>query len=114
MKTALENSKLKINNSKTQVAEILNAENEVWALMTLALRLEETISQGDCGDRTGDFGEIYFRSGKGFQSFLPQPQNSDRKKTKLKRAVLIVAADIARRSLTAALNTMGIEVPERM
>ena len=30
------------------------------------------------------------------------------------RAVLIAVADLARRSLTAALNTLGIEVPERM
>jgi arginyl-tRNA synthetase len=31
-----------------------------------------------------------------------------------KRAMLILTADIARRSLTEALNTLGIEVPERM
>ncbi|MCY7344695.1 MAG: hypothetical protein LH614_00595 [Pyrinomonadaceae bacterium] len=31
-----------------------------------------------------------------------------------KRAVLIHVADLVRRSLTAALNTLGIEVPERM
>ena len=30
------------------------------------------------------------------------------------RALLIVVADIARRSLTAALETLGIEVPEKM
>ncbi|MDQ3373037.1 MAG: DALR anticodon-binding domain-containing protein, partial [Acidobacteriota bacterium] len=31
-----------------------------------------------------------------------------------KRAVLVVVAEITRRSLTASLNTLGIEVPERM
>ena len=30
------------------------------------------------------------------------------------RSVLIVTADIVRRSLTSALATLGIEVPERM
>jgi len=32
----------------------------------------------------------------------------------VKRAVLIVVADIARRALTVALHTLGIEVPEKM
>ena len=32
----------------------------------------------------------------------------------LKRAVLIVVADMARRALTSALDTLGIEVPEKM
>jgi arginyl-tRNA synthetase len=32
----------------------------------------------------------------------------------LKKAILIAAADIARRQLTAALNILGITVPERM
>ncbi|MBV9215992.1 MAG: arginine--tRNA ligase, partial [Acidobacteria bacterium] len=31
-----------------------------------------------------------------------------------RRAVLITVADLARRSLTAALATLGIEVPEKM
>ena len=32
----------------------------------------------------------------------------------VKKALLIVTADITRRSLTASLQTLGIEVPERM
>ena len=31
-----------------------------------------------------------------------------------KKSVLLVTAEIVRKSLTAALNTMGIEIPERM
>jgi arginyl-tRNA synthetase len=32
----------------------------------------------------------------------------------VKKAFFTVIADITRRNLTAALNTLGIEVPERM
>jgi hypothetical protein len=32
----------------------------------------------------------------------------------VKRSVLVVVADMARRSLTAALAALGIEVPARM
>ncbi|MEO6588264.1 MAG: arginine--tRNA ligase [Pyrinomonadaceae bacterium] len=110
---ALESSKLQISNSKLEVGEILNGENEVWALITLASRLEETISQAIATTEPAILAKYTFGLAKAFNLFYHNHKILI-EENKTKRAVLIVAADIARRSLTAALITMGIEVPERM
>ncbi len=110
---ALENSKLQISNSKSEVAEILNGENEVWGLITLASRLEETISQAVATTEPAILAKYTFGLAKAFNLFYHNHKILT-EENEIKRAVLIVTADIARRSLTAALNTMGIEVPERM
>ncbi|CAN5232384.1 arginine--tRNA ligase [soil metagenome] len=109
----LENSKFKIQNSKLEVAEILNGENEVWALITLASRLEEIISQCVATTEPAILAKYTFGLAKAFNLFYHNHKILT-EENETKRAVLIVTADIARRSLTAALNTMGIEVPERM
>ena len=110
---ALENSKLQISNSKSEVAEILNNEDEIWALITLASRLEETISQAVFTTEPAILAKYTFNLAKNFNLFYHNHRILI-EENEVKKAILIVAADIARRSLTAALNTMGIEVPERM
>ncbi len=110
---ALENSKLQISNSKSEVAEILNNEDEIWALITLASRLEETISQAVFTTEPAILAKYSFNLAKNFNLFYHNHRILI-EENEVKKAILIVAADIARRSLTAALNAMGIEVPERM
>ena len=110
---ALENAKLKVQNSKTEVGEILKSENEIWSLITLASRLEETISQAVLTTEPAILAKYTFGLAKAFNLFYHNHKILI-EENEVKKAVLIVAADIARRSLTAALNTMGIEVPERM
>ncbi len=110
---ALENSKLQISNSKSEVAEILNNEDEIWALITLASRLEETISQAVFTTEPAILAKYTFGLAKAFNLFYHNHKILI-EENEVKKAILIVAADIARRSLTTALNTMGIEVPERM
>ena len=63
---SLEDSKFKIQNSKSEVSEILNGENEVWSLVTLASRLEETISQAVFTTEPAILAKYTFGSGKGF------------------------------------------------
>ena len=109
----LENSKLKIDNSAVEVAKILDGENEIWALITLASRLEETISQAVTATEPAILAKYTFSLAKAFNLFYHNHKILT-EENETKKAVLIVAADIARRSLTAALNAMGIEVPERM
>ena len=110
---ALENAKLKVQNSKTEVGEILKSENEIWSLITLASRLEETISQAVLTTEPAILAKYTFGLAKAFNLFYHNHKILI-EENEVKKAVLIVAADIARRSLTTALNTMGIEVPERM
>ncbi|HEV7701372.1 MAG TPA: arginine--tRNA ligase [Pyrinomonadaceae bacterium] len=97
------------------IAEILSGETgtEIWSLVALASRLEETVEQAAAANEPAILAKYTFSLAKAFNSFyrdhkiIAEPDD-------IKRAVLVVVADMARRSLTAALATLGIDVPERM
>jgi len=109
----LENAIRTISNSKPEIAEILNNENEVWSLITLASRLEETVAQSVSANEPAILAKFTFNLAKAFNLFYHNHKIITEENA-VKRAILIVAADLARRSLTSALNTLGIGVPERM
>jgi len=87
--------------------------SDIWSMAILASRLEETVNQASAANEPAILAKYTFSLAKAFNLFYhnhkiliePDP---------LKRAVLVVVADMARRSLTAALATLGIEVPEKM
>jgi arginyl-tRNA synthetase len=87
--------------------------DDIWSMLMLASRLEETVRQAASANEPAILAKYTFNLAKAFNLFyhhhkiLPEPDLA-------KRAVLISVADAARRSLTAALATMGISVPERM
>jgi arginyl-tRNA synthetase len=82
-------------------------------MLVLASRLDETVEQAAKANEPAVLAKYAFNLAKGFNLFyhnhkiLPEPDAT-------KRAVLITVADSVRRSLTSALNTMGIQVPDRM
>jgi arginyl-tRNA synthetase len=98
-----------------KVAEIFSSEsgNDIWSLATLASRLVETVAQAASQNEPAILAKYTFNLAKAFNLFYHNhkilAEGDD-----VKRAVLVVVADLAKNSLTAALNTMGIEVPERM
>ena len=89
------------------------AGNEIWAMAVLASRLEETVEQAAAQNEPAILAKYAFNLAKAFNLFyhhhkiISEPDD-------VKRAVLVTVADMARRSLTAALGTMGIDVPLRM
>jgi arginyl-tRNA synthetase len=95
--------------------DVFSSENgdDIWALLMLASRLEETLRQVENQHEPAILAKYTFNLAKSFNLFyhnhkiLPEPDP-------IRRAVLIAVADAVRRSLTAALGTMGIEVPEKM
>lgn len=87
--------------------------NDIWSLATLASRLEETVAQAASQNEPAILAKYAFNLAKAFNLFYHNHKIMA-EEDDVKRAVLVVIADVARRSLTAALNTMGIEVPERM
>lgn len=99
----------------TKAADVFDSEqgDDIWSMLVLASRLEETIEQSARANEPAILAKYTFNLAKAFNLFyhhhkiLPEPDAA-------KRAVLIAVADAVRRSLTAALNTMGIEVPEKM
>lgn len=110
---ALESARQMITENQLEVAAVLNSENEIWSLVTLAARLEETVSQVVSATETAIAAKYTFGLAKAFNLFYHNHKILA-EENPLKRAVLVVAADIARKSLTDALNILGIEVPERM
>jgi arginyl-tRNA synthetase len=102
-----------ISNSNAEIAEILSDENEIWSLITLNSRLSETISQAVNATEPAILAKYTFGLAKAFNLFYHNHKILT-EENEFKRAVLIAAADLTRRTLTSALNTLGIDVPERM
>jgi arginyl-tRNA synthetase len=111
----LENAVRLIAEKTGEVSEVFNAENgdEIWSLLALASRLEETVSQAALQNEPAILAKYTFNLAKSFNLFYHN-HRIIAEENPTKRAVLIVISDVARRHLTAALNTLGIEVPERM
>ena len=104
----------KLSDSK-QVSDVLTGESgsDIWSLITLASRLEETVQQAALQNEPAILAKYTFNLAKAFNLFYHHHKILI-EKSAVKQAVLVVTADLARNALTAALNTMGIEVPERM
>jgi arginyl-tRNA synthetase len=82
-------------------------------LITQASRLEETISQAVSASEPAILAKYGFNLAKAFNLFYHNHRILI-EENKFKKSVLFVTAEIVRKSLTAALDTMGIEIPERM
>ncbi len=97
------------------ISEIFNGEDgsDIWAMAILAARLEETIANAVSAGEPAILAKYTFNLAKAFNLFYYNHKIIG-EENPTKRRVLISVADLARRSLTAALNTLGIEVPERM
>jgi arginyl-tRNA synthetase len=102
-------------NDRLKVEEVLSGQagNEIWSMAVMASRLEETLEQAAASTEPSILAKYAFNLSKAFNLFyrnhkiISEPDD-------VRRAVLVAVADLSRRSLTAALDTMGIEVPEKM
>lgn len=98
-----------------KLSDIFSGEtgNEIWSMLTMASRLEETVEQAAASTEPAILAKYTFNLAKAFNLFYRNHKIiSEADETR--RAVLVSVADISRRALTAALGTMGIEVPEKM
>ena len=98
-----------------KVSDVLadEAGTEIWSLVMLAERLDEMIAQCAASAEPANLAKYAFTLARGFNLFYHRHRILA-EEDQTKRAVLIIAANIARRRLTAALSTLGIAVPERM
>ena len=79
----------------------------------LASRLEETVRAAAAANEPAILAKYTFTLAKAFNLFYHN-HKIIAETDPTKRAILITVANSARRALTAALATMGIEVPEKM
>ena len=111
--SALDEAKNLVTEKQNEVAEILQTENEVWSLITQASRFEETIAQTVNQTEPATVAKYAFNLAKAFNLFYHHHKILI-EENPVKRAILIVTADLTRRALTSALNVLGINVPEKM
>ncbi|MEO7673671.1 MAG: arginine--tRNA ligase [Pyrinomonadaceae bacterium] len=113
-KESVESFRTKLSDSQ-QVSDVLtgDAGNDIWSLITLSSRLEETVHQAALQNEPAILAKYTFNLAKAFNLFYHHHKILI-EENEMKRAVLVVTADMARNALTAALQTLGIEVPERM
>jgi arginyl-tRNA synthetase len=86
---------------------------EIWSMLTFASRLQETVETSATQNEPAILAKYTFNLAKAFNLFYRNHKiifEAD----PIKRSILIAVADSARRSLTAALETLGISVPEKM
>lgn len=100
---------------RSAISEIFNSEagSEIWSVLVLAARLEETVQAAAAQNEPAILAKYTFNLAKAFNLFYHH-HKIIAEENAAKRALLVVVADRVRASLTAALATMGIEVPERM
>ncbi|MBC7797494.1 MAG: arginine--tRNA ligase, partial [Pyrinomonadaceae bacterium] len=107
-----------VNDSQISISDveaILNGENgdEIWGLLTLAARLEETTAVAATNTEPAILAKYTFNLAKTFNLFYHHHRIIAEKNV-VKRTVLIRVADIARKQLTKSLDILGIEVPNQM
>jgi arginyl-tRNA synthetase len=82
-------------------------------MAAMAGRLPEVVEQAATATEPAILAKYTFGLAKAFNLFyrnhkiISEPDET-------RKAVLVAVADMSRRALTAALDTMGIEVPEKM
>jgi arginyl-tRNA synthetase len=102
-------------NDLSKLNEVFSSEagGEIWSMLTFASRLGETVESAASQNEPAILAKYTFNLAKAFNLFYRNHKiisESD----PVKRSILIEVADSARKSLTAALDTMGISVPEKM
>jgi arginyl-tRNA synthetase len=111
----LENAFKIIADESEKISELFASEigNDIWSVVALAARLQETFENAAAATEPAILAKYNFNLAKAMHLFHHNHRIISEENA-VKRAVLIVIADLTRRALTAGLETMGIEVPERM
>ena len=99
----------------SKVSEVLSGEmgNDIWSMLAIASRLEETVEQAATANEPSILAKYTFNLAKAFNLFYRNHKIISEPDA-VRRAVLVTVADVSRRALKEALATMGIEVPEKM
>jgi arginyl-tRNA synthetase len=98
-----------------RVSEALSGEGgtEIWSLVMLAERLSEVIQQGKTSAEPANLAKYTFTLAKAFSAFY-QKFRIRSEEDEVRQAVLIATTKIVRRQLNAALDMLGIQVPNQM
>jgi len=104
-------------DTSARITQVFEGElgGELWALTTLAGRLAEVLAQAASAAEPSHLARYAFSLAQSFNTVYNRRENRVlEEKDAVRRAVLISVFDYVRKQLTSALDTLGIEVPERM
>jgi arginyl-tRNA synthetase len=96
-----------------RIAEILQNEDELWSFVYLALRLDDVIRSAANSLEPAHIAKWAFQLAQKFNLFYHNYRIIS-ETDEARRDLLVIITGVARRQLTAALDVLGIEVPERM
>jgi arginyl-tRNA synthetase len=102
---------------RARIAEVLSGANgdALWSLWSLAARLPIVLDEAARTLEPAHLAKYAFELAREFSGFYQDRNNRILDEPdETRRAVLIAIASFTRTQLTAALATLGIEVPERM
>jgi arginyl-tRNA synthetase len=101
--------------TQAKIAEVFadEAGTDIWSLVMMAERLDDVIAQCAASAEPANLAKYAFTLARAFNLFYHR-HRIIAEEDENRRAVLIAAANITRRRLTSALETLGIDVPERM
>ena len=104
-----------IRDRNQDVSTVLEGEagDDIWSLMMLAARLEESNAQAAASAEPAFLAKYTFNLARAFNLFYHR-HRIIAEENEVKRAVLIAVANYTRQQLTGALATLGIGVPKRM
>ncbi len=102
-----------IDPAKTTELLTSDVGSDIWSIAIMASRLEEAVHQAAATTEPAILAKYTFSLAKAFNLFYHNHKIIT-EADDVKRAVLVVVADMTRRALTSALETLGIEVPEKM
>jgi arginyl-tRNA synthetase len=98
-----------------EVRRVLGGEagDELWSLVTLASRLDESVAQAASTAEPAQLAKFVFQLARAFNLFYHRHRILAEEDA-ARRAVLVNVASIVRDQLTRGLATLGIDVPEKM
>ncbi len=104
-----------IAHRASEIRAVLEGEggDEIWSLMMQAARFEEALRQSAAQNEPAHLAKYAFQLARAFNLFYHR-HHIIGEENKAKRAVLIAVTNFVRQQLIAALDTLGIEVPDRM
>jgi arginyl-tRNA synthetase len=98
-----------------RIAEILANEDDLWALVYFALRLDEVIQNAANSLEPSFVAKWAFQLAQKFNGFYDNDKNRIlHEREEARRDLLVIITGVARRQLISALAALGIEAPERM
>jgi arginyl-tRNA synthetase len=102
-------------NVDERLPEVLATEDELWALIYFALRMEDVIQNAATALEPAFVAKWAFQLAQQFNAFYNNDRNRIlEEKDEARRDLLVIITGVVRRQLISALATLGIEAPERM